>query len=374
MQAHPRRAPAAGDTVRRGRRPLAHPVRPDTYIEINNFYTATVYEKGAELMRMIETILGPDDFRRGMDLYFDRHDGEAATIEDFLTCFEDACGRDLVAFQALVPSGRHAGARLRASPTTRQKVAELEDRAGRPADARQAEKKPLHIPVKLALLGANGDEIDLKPVPMRTSPTACCSHQACRRRSDSLTSLAARAVAAARLLGPGEPHHRYGRPRSRVSHGSRSRWLQPLAGRQHLCHAHDDRHREGPAQRRARHQGRAFAKALGAAIADPSLEPAYRAELLKLPSQSDIAREIARNVDPSLIFRAHRQLQKLVGTTLGDTLEDIYREMKPQGAFSPDAASAGRRALRNATLTLLAARGTAADEAVSRITSSKPAT
>jgi aminopeptidase N len=77
---------------------LAHPVRPRRYREINNFYTATVYEKGAEVVRMIRTILGADGFRRGMDLYFERHDGDAATIEDFLKCFEDATGRDLNQF------------------------------------------------------------------------------------------------------------------------------------------------------------------------------------------------------------------------------------------------------------------------------------
>ena len=79
--------------------PLAHPVRPESYIEINNFYTPTVYEKGAELVRMIETILGRDKFRAGMDLYFDRHDGEAVTIEDFLACFADASGKDFTQFK-----------------------------------------------------------------------------------------------------------------------------------------------------------------------------------------------------------------------------------------------------------------------------------
>ena len=75
--------------------PLAHPVRPDRYIEINNFYTATVYEKGAEVVRMIQTLLGRDGFRKGMDLYFERHDGQAATVEEFVACFADASGRDL---------------------------------------------------------------------------------------------------------------------------------------------------------------------------------------------------------------------------------------------------------------------------------------
>jgi aminopeptidase N len=75
--------------------PLAHPVRPNVYREINNFYTATVYEKGAEVVRMIQTLLGVQNFRKGMDLYFERHDGEAATVEQFVQCFEDASGVDL---------------------------------------------------------------------------------------------------------------------------------------------------------------------------------------------------------------------------------------------------------------------------------------
>ena len=78
--------------------PLAHPVRPALYHEINNFYTATVYEKGAEVVRMLRTLLGPDMFRKGMDLYFTRHDGEAATVEQFVQCFADVSGRDLTQF------------------------------------------------------------------------------------------------------------------------------------------------------------------------------------------------------------------------------------------------------------------------------------
>ena len=91
--------------------PLAHPVRPSLYHEINNFYTATVYEKGAEIVRMLKVLIGPDDFRKGMDLYFERHDGHAATIEEFIACFADASGRDLYAIHALVPAGGHAAGR-----------------------------------------------------------------------------------------------------------------------------------------------------------------------------------------------------------------------------------------------------------------------
>ena len=88
--------------------PLAHPVRPEVYKEINNFYTATVYEKGAEVVRMVQTLIGEEKFRAGMDLYFERHDGEAATVEQFIQCFADASGRDIFAVHALVQSGRHA--------------------------------------------------------------------------------------------------------------------------------------------------------------------------------------------------------------------------------------------------------------------------
>ena len=89
--------------------PLAHPVRPAAYREINNFYTATVYEKGAEVVRMLKTLLGPGGFRDGMDLYFKRHDGQAATVEEFIQCFADANTRDLTPVHALVFAGRHAG-------------------------------------------------------------------------------------------------------------------------------------------------------------------------------------------------------------------------------------------------------------------------
>ena len=101
--------------------PLAHPVRPTSYREINNFYTATVYEKGAEVCRMLQTVLGRDGFRAGMDLYFERHDGDAATIEDFLACFADATGDRPHAVRALVSPGRHADDHRSRTATSRRR-------------------------------------------------------------------------------------------------------------------------------------------------------------------------------------------------------------------------------------------------------------
>ena len=120
--------------------PLAHPVRPELYHEINNFYTSTVYDKGAEVVRMIRALLGPETFRKGMDLYFDRHDGEAATVEQFVQCFADVSRRDMTQFMRLVFAGRHAG-RAR-SAALRFARADLSARyhADRTADARPTDQ------------------------------------------------------------------------------------------------------------------------------------------------------------------------------------------------------------------------------------------
>ena len=99
-------APCAPQQFPEDAGPLAHNVRPDTYLEINNFYTATIYEKGAEIIRMLKVLIGDDAFRKGMDLYFDRYDGTAATIEDFISCFAETSGRDLTAIFALVSTNR----------------------------------------------------------------------------------------------------------------------------------------------------------------------------------------------------------------------------------------------------------------------------
>ena len=142
--------------------PLSHPVRPDTYIEINNFYTPTIYEKGAELVRMIETLLGAERFRAGMDLYFERHDGDAATIEDFLKCFEDASGRDLSQFKLWYLQSGTPELVTSLNWDRATKIASLKVEQMQRPTAGQPKKQPLHIPLRVALLGSNGQPIDLK--------------------------------------------------------------------------------------------------------------------------------------------------------------------------------------------------------------------
>src|SRR5688572_5185896 len=139
--------------------PLAHPVRPSRYIEINNFYTATVYEKGAELVRMLQTLLGRDGFRKGMDLYFERHDGEAATVEDFVACFEDAAGKDLGQFMTWYSQAGTPELVCQLEYDARSKTADLTITQVLPPTPGEQKKKPLHIPLRLGLLGGNGQDL-----------------------------------------------------------------------------------------------------------------------------------------------------------------------------------------------------------------------
>src|SRR6516162_4057533 len=142
--------------------PLAHPVRPTVYREINNFYTATVYQKGAELVRMLSVLLGPVDFRKSMDLYFSRHDGEAATVEQFVQCFADAAGVDLEQFmlwysQAGTPELRITGVHDAQNKTFRLDVAQTV-----PPTPGQPKKKPMLIPLVVGLVGADGRDLPLR--------------------------------------------------------------------------------------------------------------------------------------------------------------------------------------------------------------------
>ncbi|MCU0953206.1 MAG: aminopeptidase N [Hyphomicrobium sp.] len=338
--------------------PLAHPVRPASYIEINNFYTPTVYEKGAELVRMIETLLGKKKFRAGMDLYFDRHDGQAATIEDFLTCFENASGRDLSQFklwylQAGTPEIVASLVWDRATKTASLRIEQMQ-----PTTPGQTRKQPLHIPLRLALLGGNGQPIELKLAngePVSNGVLEITK----RTETFRFTDVPSRPVPSL-LQGFSAP--------VRLTMDLSDRDLEfliandaDLFNRWQAASTYAIRSLKTNvallSEGKRATRGLGFANSLRLAIADSDLNPAYRAELLRLPSQADIAREIGKNIDPAIIHRAHTHLSKLVAGILGDDLEAIYASLAPRGPFSPDARSAGKRALRNAALTLLAARG-----------------
>ena len=136
---------------------MAHPVRPDSFVEINNFYTMTVYEKGAEVIRMLATLLGAENFRKGTDLYFDRHDGQAVTTEDFVKALEDASGRDLTQFKRWYSQAGTPRLQITDSYDEESEEYSLTIRQSCPPTPECENKLPFHIPIAVGLIGSAGD-------------------------------------------------------------------------------------------------------------------------------------------------------------------------------------------------------------------------
>ncbi|MBB4194091.1 aminopeptidase N [Rhizobium aethiopicum] len=334
--------------------PLAHPVRPTTYREINNFYTRTVYEKGSEVTRMIATLIGKDDFNKGMDLYFDRHDGQAVTIEDFVKCFEDASGRDLTQFslwyhQAGTPLVTASGGYDPAAGTFTLSLEQMV-----PATPGQSSKEPMHIPLSLALFGENGGKIEPSSVS-GAEYSGEVLHLTDRAQTAIFHGIGSRPVvsinrsfsAPINLHFDQSPADLARLARYETDHFARWQALTDLALPNLLKAARDAREGKPVACEAT------FVETLIAAAADESLEPAFRAQALALPSESDIARELGGNNDPDAIHAGRQAILKQIADAGKSIFADLYAAMTRSGNFSPDAKSAGLRALRNSALTYL---------------------
>ena len=344
--------------------PLAHPVRPDRYIEINNFYTATVYEKGAEVVRMLQTLLGRDAFRKALDLYFERHDGQAVTVEDFVACFEEVSGRDLSQFMTWYSQAGTPELVCQLKHDMRTKTAELTVSQVLAPTPGQVKKKPLHIPLRLGLLGGNGQELELK---LASGERVQDGMLEIRKRTETFRfrDVASRPVPSL-LRGFSAPVNLTldlsdADLQFLMAHDSDlyNRWqsAQDYATRVMVEAVKTVRGGQKPKP------AREFVKALGVTLADETLEPGYRAQFILLPSESDLARVMARDVDPLAIHKARNDLRKAIGTMLADELVDVYRKNEVKGPFSPASEPAGRRILRNTALGYLASRGRAEDVA-----------
>ena len=337
--------------------PLAHPVRPSVYREINNFYTATVYEKGAEVVRMIQTRLGLANFRKGMDLYFARHDGEAATVEQFVQCFADASGTDLSQLMLWYSQAGTPEVVVSGSHDARTKTFRIEIAQTVPPTPGQPTKEPMLIPFAVGLVGRDGSDLALKLagggavergiLSLRKSSEAFVFEDIAEPPVMSLNrNFSAPVRVVANLSGDDL--------RFLAAHDSDpfNRWqaVQSLATR--LLVDNVAAIRSGAAPR----GDEGLLGALSAILDNAALEPAFVSLALTLPSEADIAREIARDVDPDAIFKARTALREAVGRHLAAALQDRYRALTG-GAYRPDAAGAGRRALRNTCLDLMVAAG-----------------
>ena len=329
--------------------PLAHPVRPESYMEISNFYTATIYNKGAELIRMVALMLGPDRFRTATDLYFERHDGEAATCEDFIWAMEEGGGIDLTQFrrwyeQAGTPRVR---ASLTHDPITQSVELVLEQNT--PPTPGQPDKAPLAIPLRAALFDRHSGRSSGETLLMLTE-------------EQQRFTFSGFAVAPVLSINRG-----FSAPV--IVETSRSQ--ADLA----FLAAHDD---DPFARYEAMQQlmvnalvGRVAGQAVDetAVIAairdtvnDPHLDSAFIAEAIRLPSEAYIGDQMVQ-VDPDAIHTARDALQRRVGKELEPLWRDVHARTGANG-FSLSAAAKGARKLRNIALIYLVASGAADGPAV----------
>ena len=339
--------------------PMAHPVRPSSFIKIDNFYTATVYDKGAEVIRMLKTLLGPDIFRAGMDLYFERHDGEATTVEAFVACFADASGRDLSDFFGWYEQAGTPNIQLETAYDVQAKALDLTFTQNTAPTPGQPDKHPLPIPVRLGLLDADGKTLTFTaPGADRPEPeTLIVLHDAVTRvrlegvQSPPVVSALRSFSAPVKLASNAPETDGYVLLASDPDLFNRWEAGQGLATRLMLERAAGRPDEAGEA---------AYTAAVARALADPSAEAAFKALLLALPSEQDLSLKSVP-ADPSAIHAAREALRARMAEGLRDILNLLHADLgSNSAAFQADAASAGRRALCNATLSLLASRPDAA--------------
>ncbi len=334
--------------------PMAHPVRPASYEEINNFYTATVYEKGAEVVRMIHTLLGEGDFQRGMKLYFERHDGQAVTCDDFVSAMQDASGVDLGQFRRWY---EQAGTpRLTAHSefdrtTGRWRLTLSQNNPPTAYEKRLAEegltfgRDPLHIPVAIGLLSADGREILPTRVLSLTDATATFEFDLSEHRLDAppLPSLL-RNYSAPVVLEAGYSDAALA---TLMAHDSDefNRWEagQRLATRLMVAQV------ERVAQGAPIEVSGVFVSAFASTLAQADADPAFAAEALALPSEAWLGDQMAI-IDPEAIHRVRRAFRRALAEALRAQFEAVVERHASAGAYAPDPAAMGRRALRNLAL------------------------
>ncbi|MGV3743160.1 MAG: aminopeptidase N [Burkholderiaceae bacterium] len=341
--------------------PMAHPVRPDSYVEINNFYTVTVYEKGSEVVRMYQTLLGREGFRKGMDLYFARHDGQAVTCDDFRFAMADANDRDLTQFERWYSQAGTPRVKAEARYDDASHTFELTLSQSCPPTPDQERKLPFHIPVAVGLVGANGHDI---PLHLEGAPQENMhgqgsmvleltqAHQTFRfsRVPEKPIPSLLRDFSAPVVL---EFEYSDEELAFLMAHDSDpfNRWEagQRLASRRLL--ALIEAFHEGAASERAAGET-VLADAFRKTLIDTSLEPAFRELALTLPSESLLAEQVAV-IDPKAIHRTRVSLRKVLANELRQDWQTAYHANLTPGAYSPDARSAGRRGLKNVALSYL---------------------
>ncbi|MDR5898128.1 aminopeptidase N [Halomonas vilamensis] len=334
--------------------PTAHPVRPDHYIEITNFYTLTVYEKGAEIVRMLCNLVGWDAFRRGSDLYFSRFDGQAVTIEDFVTCMEEVSGVDLGQFmrwyeQAGTPEidahGEYDYAHAEYHLTLRQRT---------PATPGQTDKEPLHIPVRMGLVGTKSGQDLTLTLDGEKQGKDTVVHLRGDEQTFVFTEVAEAPVPSLlrHFSAPVKMHFPYSREDLAflLTHDSDgfNRWD---AGQRLAMLALDDliaAHRNGV----EKVMDSRVTDAYRALLASPTDDKAVLAEMLALPTEAYIA-EQQPLVDIDAIHAAREFVRQSLAMALRDEFIAVYEANQSNERYAPTPEQIGQRSLKNVALSYL---------------------
>ena len=331
--------------------PLAHPVRPDQYLKIDNFYTATIYEKGAELIRMLKTWLGADAFRKACDLYFDTLDGTAATVEQFIACFEQSSREDLSQFmrwyqQAGTPELSVRRSEAQTSSSDSQIVTFTQTTHPTPG---QPHKDPMVIPIRWQAIGDDGALMEPQLTLLSTKDESVTYP-----RFDSPHSLSVLQDFSAPVTLKTDASTEDLLRLMRSDPNAFNRWEagQTLARQLMGSMTHAIAAGEIPPVDRAL-QG--YCEGLARTLDNPHFNNAFKALALTPPAPMEVLQSLDQ-ADPLAVQAAGKWLSRAVADHLRDTLLERYHALADDGAYSPDAASAGRRALRNRCLALLAVR------------------
>lgn len=329
--------------------PLAHPVRPRQYSQINNFYTTTVYEKGAEVVRMMHTLLGPTLFRKGMDLYFQRHDGQACTIEDFIACFAEVSQRDFSQFMLWY---EQAGTpHVEIDHHYSDGILTIRAKQHIPATPQQNTKKPMLIPIAFGLLGHNGQSLSYEADADIQSDIMLLSQE---KQTFTFKGLSEKPVlsllrdfsAPINLHSPLNENELIFLAQKDDNQLNRWQSLNSLIT-QALIQAIQDK------TQATMDMPSTLLKLMGNITTDESLEPEFRAFCLSLPNEVELAHIIGKNVDPERIHHVRNQFLASLAHTHHELFTKIYMQMESNEPYSPSTVQVGKRALRNIILDYL---------------------
>ncbi len=334
--------------------PLAHPVRPRAYQEISNFYTPTVYEKGAEVIRMLKMVLGDAGFQSGMKMYFSRHDGQAATIEQFIKCFSDVTNIDLTQFSLWYEQAGTPIVTVKEQWDSDSNSYRLNLEQSIPDTPGQTNKKPMVIPMQFGLVGPNGQDLDYQAVTgAECNSDVIILNQ--HKHTLEFTGVSTKPVpslfrqfsAPVRLdedMSVDDKIFLLNQDRDPFN-----KWQ--IA--QNLLQTHLISQTERAKSGQSFSEDTNLIEVFGLLLDDVNLDNEFKSLILRVPSEEAIAQEIKTDVDPEAICSARLFFRKSITSHHWEKLMEYYNNLSNKSEYSPDAISAGRRSLRNVLLSYL---------------------